>query len=150
MKLIALIAIIVSTLTLSGVSQAKAEEKANYKEKIFKKRIMVVKAAKKMLGVPYIFGGESKRGLDCSGLTRIVYKAVNILLPHFAASQMHLGKWVRQKFLRPGDLLFYYDGGHVALYIGNGKMIHASSSYGRVVNAPLRTGWTQARRIIHY
>jgi cell wall-associated NlpC family hydrolase len=125
------------------------KDKTIVKNNIHKERIAVVKKAKQMLGAPYVWGGESRGGADCSGLTRFAYKAANIFLPHYAYAQMQLGKWVKGKFLRPGDLLFYHNGGHVALYIGNGRMIHASSYYGQIINAPLRGGWGEARRILY-
>ena len=148
-KFIITILIFCSIITFSGQSQAKMKDKTIVKNNIQKERITVVKKAKKMLGVPYVWGGESKTGADCSGLTRLAYRSINVFLPHFAYAQMQLGKWINGKFLRPGDLLFYHNGGHVALYIGNGRMIHASSYYGQTIHAPLRGGWDEARRILY-
>jgi cell wall-associated NlpC family hydrolase/regulator of replication initiation timing len=87
----------------------------------------VVETAFRYLGVPYVWGGESPEGMDCSGLTKYVYRQHGIDLPHNAAMQFKLGTPVEVKDLQPGDLLFWGPGDphHVAMYIGNGKYIEA-------------------------
>ncbi len=89
------------------------------------------------LGTPYRFGGNSRYGMDCSAFTQDVFRQLGINLPRTAAEQARLGKLVRHH-LKPGDLLFFSDTykpgiSHVGIYIGNGKMIEASSVYGRVI-----------------
>lgn len=116
-------------------------------------RLEVIRAAWRLLGVRYVFGGSGPDGVDCSGLTRYAYSKIGVILPHLAAAQERLGRYIAQRSLRPGDLLFYNDGGHAALYIGNGRMIEASSARGRVIVTDLRDGWfvehyDQARRLI--
>jgi cell wall-associated NlpC family hydrolase len=116
-------------------------------------RLTVVRAARSLLGAPYVFGGSSRGGVDCSGLTRYAYQAIGKILPHLASAQERLGRYVASRSLRPGDLLFYNDGGHAALYVGDGQMIEASSARGRVIRTSLREGWfvqnfDQARRLI--
>jgi len=94
----------------------------------------IVQLAKRQLGKPYVFGAASPRsGFDCSGLVKWVYKHVGFKLPHFARSQYEYGKRVARRALKRGDLLFFYRLGHVGIYIGGGKMIHASSAGGRVM-----------------
>lgn len=105
------------------------------------RRKLTVKYARNLLGVPYVFGGLSSRGVDCSGLTAYVYKKVGIRLPHYAASQWLLGKLASRNHLKPGDLVFFNHGGHVGLYAGSGKIIHASSVRGKVVVSNLNNGW---------
>ena len=77
------------------------------------------------LGVPYVWGGASPRGFDCSGFTMYVYAQVGVSLPHNAAAQFGMGTPVSQGQLEPGDLVFFYGLGHVGLYIGGGSFIHA-------------------------
>ncbi len=84
------------------------------------------------VGNPYVYGGSSLTGgADCSGFTMAVYSNFGVGLPHSAAAQSGCGTPVDLGNLQPGDLLFYNDGGgigHVTMYIGNGQVVHASSS----------------------
>ncbi len=77
------------------------------------------------LGTPYVWGGASPRGFDCSGFTMYVYAQVGVSLPHNAATQYGMGVPVSRSDLQPGDLVFFYGLGHVGLYIGGGSFIHA-------------------------
>lgn len=82
-----------------------------------------VREALTQLGVPYVWGGETQgRGFDCSGLTQWAYGKEGISLPHDAAAQ-NIGERVAQSNLAPGDLAVW--DGHVAMYVGDGKMIEA-------------------------
>lgn len=103
-----------------------------------------------MLGVRYVYAGSSRYGTDCSGLTRYVYERIGIHLPHLASAQERMGTLVHRE-LKPGDLLFFRDGGHVGMYVGNGKMIAASSVYGEVKYTDLAAydRYDEARRLIH-
>ena len=91
-----------------------------------------VRIARTQLGVPYRYGGASPSGFDCSGLVMWVYGRLGISLPHNAAALYGIGRAVGRSRLRPGDLLFFHGLGHVGLYIGHGRMIHAPQS-GRTV-----------------
>jgi cell wall-associated NlpC family hydrolase len=97
----------------------------------------VVKLARKQLGVPYAYGGASPSGFDCSGLVMWVYGRLGIHLPHNAAALYGVGRPVSRTALRPGDLVFFSGLGHVGLYIGHGRMIHAPHSGARVEIQPL-------------
>ena len=88
--------------------------------------------AVQFVGNPYVWGGTSlTNGADCSGFVLSVFANFGISLPHSAAAQSGYGTAVSGDSLQPGDLLFYGDGsgiGHVSIYIGNGQVVHASSS----------------------
>jgi cell wall-associated NlpC family hydrolase len=87
-----------------------------------------VNTALAQVGKPYVWGGSGPNGYDCSGLTMYSYAAAGIALPHSAAGQSAMGMPVSVSQLQPGDLLFYYSPvSHVAMYIGNGQMVHAST-----------------------
>lgn len=130
----------------------------------------IVNYAKKFLKVPYVYGGASKSGFDCSGFTMYVYKKFGISMRHGAQAQAKLGTVVNanknsasslKENLQPGDLVFFLDYetmdeiGHCGIYIGDGKFIHASSGSGHCVkiNSLLpgeyyNTRYCAARRII--
>ena len=94
----------------------------------------IVSVAQQYLGVPYVYGGSSPSGFDCSGFTMYVFAQVGISLPHGATSQLSYGTEVSRSNLQPGDLVFFQDYGavasHVGIYIGGDQFIHASSSSG--------------------
>lgn len=93
----------------------------------------VVSLAQQYLGVPYVYGGSSPSGFDCSGFTMYVFSQAGVSLPHGATSQLSYGTEVSRSDLQPGDLVFFQDYGavasHVGIYIGGDQFIHASSSY---------------------
>jgi cell wall-associated NlpC family hydrolase len=96
-----------------------------------------VAIARTQLGAPYRWGGSSPSGFDCSGLVMWVYGRLGISLPHNAAALYGAGRPVSRTAIRPGDLLFFSGLGHVGLYVGKGRMIHAPQSGRRVEVQPL-------------
>lgn len=93
-------------------------------------RSSIVEYALQFLGNPYVWGGTSlTRGADCSGFTLSVYKHFGIALSHSSRAQANEGRAISGSELRPGDLIFYGGGtiNHVAIYIGNGQIVHASN-----------------------
>ncbi|MBB5149058.1 C40 family peptidase [Ureibacillus thermosphaericus] len=88
----------------------------------------------KYLGIRYLYGGTSTSGFDCSGFVRKVFSDLGIELPRTAKEMYEIGEPVKIGEIRPGDLLFYNTSGlgisHVAIYYGDGKMIHAQTGEG--------------------
>ena len=105
----------------------------------------VVQYAKRFIGVRYVYGGSSPRsGFDCSGFVRYVYAHFGVSLPHSSYAQFGDGRRVSRRSLRPGDLVFFDGVGHVGLYVGNGRFIHAPHTGTRVQITPL-AGWYSSR-----
>lgn len=102
-----------------------------YGEGISDVRIDLCQYAQEFLGNPYVWGGTSlTKGADCSGFTLSIFKKYGFSLPHSAAAQSKMGSKVSLSEAKAGDLVFYAKGGrvnHVAIYIGNGQVIHASN-----------------------
>jgi len=123
----------------------------------------VIKAARSFTGTPYKYGGTTRSGMDCSGLTGNAYKAVNLTLPRTTDGQATIGQKVKRKKVQPGDLVFFATGEkrrditHVGIVTdvrsrSEVKFIHASTSLGVVetdmYSSYYRTRFRTARRII--
>lgn len=121
----------------------------------------LVELARAQVGRRYLFGGnEPDEGFDCSGFTRYLMRALNVVLPRTANEQARTGQEIPRdpRFLRVGDLLTFGDDlriTHVGVYIGNGRYVHASSVAGRVVESRLDRresslirAWRGARRVL--
>jgi cell wall-associated NlpC family hydrolase len=104
----------------------------------------VVGVAMQYLGVPYVWGGASPSGFDCSGLIMYAYAQVGVSLPHHAASQYAMGVAVSKDQLQPGDLVFFNGLGHAGIYIGGGQFIHAPHSGDVVKISSLSDSWYAA------
>jgi peptidoglycan DL-endopeptidase CwlO len=100
----------------------------------------VVGIAMRYLGVPYVWGGSSPSGFDCSGLVAYVYAQVGVSLPHYTGAQWNVGVPVSRSDLQPGDLVFFDGLGHVGIYIGGNSFIHAPHT-GDVVRISSISGW---------
>ncbi len=127
----------------------------------------VIKRGGSQMGVPYSWGGGTLQGpskgvgdganitgFDCSGLMRYAFAGVGVLIPRFSGDQYNFGRHIPPNEARRGDLIFYGPGGsqHVTMYLGNGQMLEASGSAGKVTVSPVRKpGMTPfLTRIIEY
>lgn len=116
----------------------------------------VVATANKYKGVPYLFGGASPKGFDCSGFLMYVFDQHGVKLPRTADKQYEKGKFVARKDLQIGDLVFFttYEKGasHCGIYVGKDSFIHASSSMGVTVTPLSNVYWKGrylgARRVL--
>jgi len=104
-------------------------------------RADLVRTAERFVGLHYLWGGLSAWGYDCSGLTWAVYRAHGITIPRDADAQFAAGTPMTLARMQPGDLLFYEHPvvGHVAMYVGGGRMIEAPNSASEVRVVPVRT-----------
>ncbi len=118
----------------------------------------IVAAAKQYLGVPYVYGGTSPSGFDCSGFVYYVYRQCGYSITRTATAQNGNGRYVSRDSLQPGDIIIFYNSamsaiGHAGIYIGDGQFIHASSGSGSVVisslsNSYYNTHYYSARRVV--
>lgn len=112
----------------------------------------LVREARKWIGTPYAYGGHSRRGTDCSGMIMELFSFVyDIKLPRSSAMQCEYSRPVKFDDMKPGDLVFFATGraarvNHVGLYVGDGRMIHASSSRGVMESALNEKYW---QRTLH-
>jgi cell wall-associated NlpC family hydrolase len=101
----------------------------------------VVGIAMRYLGVPYVWGGASPSGFDCSGFVMYVFAQVGRSLPHNAAMQYSYGSPISRDQLAPGDLVFFNGLGHVGIYIGGGQFIHSPHTGDVVKISSLNESW---------
>lgn len=113
--------------------KAHTLDEINYGPGVSSTRANLISFAKKYLGYRYVWGGNSlTNGVDCSGFTKAVYAEYGYSIPRTSREQARSGRKVSRSNLKPGDLVFYGNNSsgyinHVAIYIGNGKVIHASN-----------------------
>jgi cell wall-associated NlpC family hydrolase len=113
----------------------------------------VVSIALSQVGTPYVWGGASPGGFDCSGLVMWAFGQVGVSLPHSTYAQYGMGVPVSRDQLQPGDLVFFDGIGHVGIYIGGGEFVHAPHTGDVVKVSSLSEGWyaatyVGARRIL--
>ena len=106
------------------------------------------KVALRAVGIPYRWGGSSPAsGFDCSGLVYWAYGRLGVTVPHSSYALYGLGRPVRRAALKAGDVLFFSGLGHVGLYVGRGKMVHAPQSGRTVEVVPLGRSHYGARLV---
>lgn len=114
----------------------KTNQNAYSKENSFSSNSQLIEQAKKYIGTPYKWGGTTKNGIDCSAFVQNVYKSVGIDLPRTSRQQYKFIANNRVNTKQTGDLVFFKKGkniSHVAIYIGDNKIIHASSKKGVII-----------------
>ena len=121
-------------------------------------KLSMLNSINKYKGVPYKWGGDTMRGMDCSGFTMKVYEeSARTTIPHRAASQYKLGAKISRKKLKFGDLVFFRDieskgVSHVGIYVGNDNFVHASLSKGVVTSSMsqpyYKKRYVSARRLL--
>jgi cell wall-associated NlpC family hydrolase len=97
----------------------------------------IMKAAAELVGTPYVFGGETPSGLDCSGYVLFVYSQFGVALPHSVYQQSKLAKKIPASEAVPGDIVVFNDYSHNGIYAGNGMYYHAPQPGDRVKLAPI-------------
>jgi cell wall-associated NlpC family hydrolase len=128
--------VVLATLVVAAPAGAAADPPRPHtpaRRHVLKQRIdlglRAVQIANRLTGIPYHWGGSSPQsGFDCSGLVQYVYGKLGIRLPHYSAGQYALGRRIPRSALRAGDLVFFSGLGHVGIYAGGGKFIHAPRS----------------------
>ena len=105
----------------------------------------IITTGKKYIGVPYVWGGSTPSGFDCSGFVQYVFRQHGIQLPRTSAQQYSVGTWVAKSNLLPGDLVFFNTSGsgvsHLGIYLGNGEFLHASTSKGVMISLLSNSYW---------
>ncbi|WP_345431376.1 NlpC/P60 family protein [Actinoallomurus vinaceus] len=102
---------------------------------------IVLKFACAQLGKSYVFGGAGPNVWDCSGITMVAFAKVGIKLNHWVPDQYDASKRVSKADLQPGDLVFFHDLGHMGIYVGNGKFLHAPHTGDVVKISNLSDAW---------
>ena len=112
---------------------------------------LIVDTAMQYLGTPYVWGGTTERGFDCSGFVQYVYKECGYTIDRTAAEIYQNGTYVEKENLEIGDAICFSSHtesiGHVGIYIGNGQFIHASSGSGAVIISDLSEKYYTARYV---
>ena len=131
-----------------AIKFSPAEEAANAAAS---RRSKVVNYALQYVGNPYVWGGTTTAGFDCSGMVQAAHAAAGISIPRVSWDQGAAGVEVSASEALPGDIVYY--GWHVGIYIGNGQMIHASYSQRKIVTVSINNSYYQnafvnARRVL--
>ncbi|MEZ0369585.1 MAG: C40 family peptidase [Candidatus Sericytochromatia bacterium] len=135
-------------IAILGVSLISSPSYATSSFQLFGQEVVL--SASQHLGLPYIWGGEDpNRGFDCSGLIKYTFEEFNVELPHRADLQYNYGEPVKKDELQPGDIVFFSTGGypigHVGIYVGEGKFIHAPRRGRPISIDSITTGYFSAR-----
>lgn len=107
---------------------------------------VAVQYALAQVGKRYVWGTKGPRTYDCSGLTMAAFARIGIKLPHYSGAQLNYGQRVARSQLKRGDIVWPH-GGHVGIYLGNGKMVHAANPGDGIIVSSVYSFWT-ARRLL--
>ena len=116
----------------------------------------IVETSKQYIGCPYLWGGTTPKGFDCSGFMQYIFKANGVSIPRTSGEQYYFGTKVSKSNLQPGDLVFFNTSGkgvsHVGMYIGNGQFIHSGTKNGVIIANLFSNYWMNlylgARRVV--
>ncbi len=134
-RIIPSLAFTVILLLITGCSSARftsSHHHEDFTESEKELRKALVLEALRYRGTPYVYGGTSPRGFDCSGFAQYLYKKFGISLPRTVKAMEEIGKWVKRDELIAGDLVIFHNPRHVGIYASRGTFVHASSSRGVV------------------
>ncbi len=143
-------------VSLDYLKVMSGENPASRNTAVSSKGQAIVELAKKYLGTPYVYGGSSPSGFDCSGFVYFLYKSMGVTLNRVAQDQMTNGTWVPKNALQPGDIVGFANKSgyinHVGIYAGNGMMIHSPQTgdvvrYESIVSGNYANRLTCGRRI---
>jgi cell wall-associated NlpC family hydrolase len=144
LRSVLLVLVLACAIAAGHASAASTRAQRATRESVFGLR--AVAFARHLLGVPYRWGGTSpSTGFDCSGFVQFVYRHLGIDLPRTTYSQFGIGRRVSRAGLEPGDLVFFDGVGHVGLYVGGGRFIHAPHSGTSVQISSLADSWYASR-----
>ncbi len=145
-------------VSLDYIKIMSGENPISRSDAVSSKGQAIVELAKKYLGIPYVYGGSSPSGFDCSGFVYFLYKSMGVTLNRVAADQMTNGTWVPKNALQPGDIVGFANKSgyinHVGIYVGNGMMIHSPQTgdvvrYESIVTGNYVNRLTCGRRIFN-
>ena len=126
-----LIPVFASFMIATGMGATNTAEAATKEQ--------LISTANKYIGVPYVYGGTTSKGLDCSGFTQLVFKNLGITIPRTSSQQYNTGKAISKANLQTGDLVFFNTSGagvsHVGIYTGNNKFIHSATNKGVITSS---------------
>lgn len=144
-----IVALLLMLLTGCAGQSTLPRDDSTAAEDLSIERALILSRAKRALGTPYRWGGTSERGLDCSGLVQLSYRAAGIDVPRSSDAQFQ--ELPRVEPARPGDLLFFATGkrrgkaNHVGIYLGDRRMIHAPGRGRTVTTTSLNLDYWQDR-----
>lgn len=124
---------------VEAANRSETREEPNYEHRVAAVNAAggdIVSIASSLLGIPYVYGGSTPAGFDCSGFTQYVYAAAGISIPRTSGEQGYAGTFVSAAEARPGDLVWHAYG-HVGIYAGNGMVIEATTPGSTTTIQPL-------------
>lgn len=128
-RIILIAGLLAAALTACAPWPERPSVRATYASPETARAREIVQLASRELGAPYVYGGNTPRGFDCSGLVYYVFRHAGIAVPRTANQQLYASHPVSLRDLQPGDLVFFQIAGniqmHVGIYVGNGVFIHA-------------------------